>query len=132
MPEPALPDPASGSRWANRMRRAFGFDVLACARCSGRLRLIALLDESAVTQRILRHRGLPAEVPQARPAPPVRHPWVPTRCSHLPVPSVSPVPHDGGVREAEGLPSTRQAALATAVSCARPLRACAWVMGVPH
>lgn len=34
----------------------------------GGLRLIALIDESAVTQRILRHRGLPTEVPEARPA----------------------------------------------------------------
>ncbi|MEQ1898075.1 MAG: transposase [Vicinamibacterales bacterium] len=67
-PEPASPDHGSGSRWANLMRRAFGFDVLACPRCGGRLRLIALLDASAVTQRILRHLGLPAEVPEARPA----------------------------------------------------------------
>jgi uncharacterized protein YbaR (Trm112 family) len=50
------------------MRRAFGFDVLACPRCGGRLRLIALLDESAVTRRILRHLGLPTEVPETRPA----------------------------------------------------------------
>jgi len=50
------------------MARTFGFDVLACPRCGGRLRLIALIDESAVTQRILRHLGLPTEVPEARPA----------------------------------------------------------------
>ena len=67
-PEPVSPDDSSGSRWATLMRRAFGFDVLACPRCGGRLRLIALLDASAVTQRILRHLGLPAKVPQARPA----------------------------------------------------------------
>jgi Arc/MetJ-type ribon-helix-helix transcriptional regulator len=36
------------------LARTFGFDVLACPRCGGRLRLIALLDASAVTQRILR------------------------------------------------------------------------------
>jgi hypothetical protein len=58
----------SGFRWADLMRRAFGFDVLACPRCGGRLRLIALIDESAVTQRILRHLGLPTEVPEARSA----------------------------------------------------------------
>ncbi len=34
------------------MRRAFDFDVLACPPCGGRLRLIALLDESVVTERI--------------------------------------------------------------------------------
>ncbi len=64
----ASPDPGSGARWATLMRRAFGFDVLACPRCGGRLRLIALLDASVVTERILRHLGLPAEVPPARPA----------------------------------------------------------------
>jgi len=71
---PAPSDHGSGSRWADLMRRAFGFDVLACPRCGGRLRLIALLDESAVTRRILRHLGLPTEVPAARPAraPPLR------------------------------------------------------------
>ena len=71
---PSPSDHGSGSRWADLMRRAFGFDVLACPRCGGRLRLIALIDESAVTQRILRHLGLPSEVPEARPAraPPLR------------------------------------------------------------
>lgn len=58
----------AGRCWAALMRRAFGFDVLACTRCGGRLRLIALLDASDVTQRILRHLGLPTEVPAARPA----------------------------------------------------------------
>ena len=52
------------------MRRAFGFDVLACPRCGGRLRLIALIEEASVIQRILRHPGLPTEVPEPR-APPL-------------------------------------------------------------
>jgi hypothetical protein len=30
-------------QWADLMRRSFGFDVLACDRCGGRLRLIALI-----------------------------------------------------------------------------------------
>jgi hypothetical protein len=50
------------------MRRAFEVDVLACPRCGGRLRLIALLEAGDGTARILRHLGLPAEVPAARPA----------------------------------------------------------------
>ena len=50
------------------MRRSFGLDVLACPRCGGRLRLIALIEEASVIQRILRHLGLPAEVPETRPA----------------------------------------------------------------
>jgi hypothetical protein len=61
------PGPA-GRRWADLMRRAFEVDVLACPRCGGRLRLMSLLEASTVTARILRHLGLPTEVPPARPA----------------------------------------------------------------
>ena len=50
------------------MARTFGFDVLRCTRCGGRLRLIALIAEAAVIGRILRHLGLPTEVPSSRPA----------------------------------------------------------------
>jgi hypothetical protein len=55
------------------MQRSFGFDVLACPRCGGRLRLIALIEEPRVIRRILGHLGLPTEVPEARPsrAPPM-------------------------------------------------------------
>ena len=45
-----------------------GFDVLACPRCGGRLRSIALIEEAAVIGRILRHLGVPAEIPAPRPA----------------------------------------------------------------
>ncbi len=41
--------------WADLMRRSLDLDVLACPRCGGRLRLIALIDDAAVIQRILRH-----------------------------------------------------------------------------
>jgi uncharacterized protein YbaR (Trm112 family) len=50
------------------MQRTFGFDVLACPRCGGRLRLIALIEEAAVIGRILRHLGVPTEIPAPRPA----------------------------------------------------------------
>jgi hypothetical protein len=48
---------------AELMRRTFGVDVLACPRCGGRLRLIALVEEAAVIDRILRHLGLPTTIP---------------------------------------------------------------------
>jgi uncharacterized protein YbaR (Trm112 family) len=32
------------------MKRTFGFDVLACPECGGRLRLVALIDEGAVSR----------------------------------------------------------------------------------
>jgi hypothetical protein len=50
-----------------------GFDVLGCPRCGGRFRLIALIDNPRVVQRILAHLRLPCEVPGALPprAPPL-------------------------------------------------------------
>ena len=66
-------DRTRGRQWAALMQRTFGFDVLACPRCGGRLRLIALIEQAAVIRRILDHLGLPADIPRARPAraPPV-------------------------------------------------------------
>ncbi len=59
---------AGGYQWAKLMRRTFGVDVLACPRCGGRLRLVALIEQASVIQRILRHLGLPTDVPEPRPA----------------------------------------------------------------
>jgi hypothetical protein len=50
------------------MARTFGLDVLARPRCGGRLCFIALIEEAAVIGRILRHLGLPIEMPAPRPA----------------------------------------------------------------
>ena len=50
------------------MQRTFGLDVLACPRCGGRLRLIALIEQAAVIKRVLGHLGLPTELPVPRPA----------------------------------------------------------------
>ena len=52
------------------MRRSYGLDVLACPRCGGRLRLVALIDERSVIERILRHLGFPTELPPPRPGRP--------------------------------------------------------------
>ena len=59
---------ARGQGWASLMERTFRIDVLACPRCGGRLHLIALIEEAAVIDRILRHLGLPTETPAPRPA----------------------------------------------------------------
>ncbi len=40
--------------WAELMQRSFGFDVLACPRCPGRLTLVALIRDPSVIGRILR------------------------------------------------------------------------------
>ena len=68
----SVSSPNRGWRWADLMRRVFELDVLACPRCDGRLRLIAVLEASDTTARILRHLHLPTEVP--RPRRPVRRP----------------------------------------------------------
>ena len=56
------------SSWAELLRRTMGIDVLTCPSCQGRMRLIALIKEKTAIDRILRHLGLPTEVPQTRPA----------------------------------------------------------------
>jgi len=41
-----LPVPSGGGRlWADLMRRTFGFDVLDCPRCGGRMRLVASIEQ---------------------------------------------------------------------------------------
>lgn len=59
---------ARGASWADLMRRAFEVDVLKCPRCGGRLLLIALIEASAVAQRIVTQLRLPADVPRLTPA----------------------------------------------------------------
>jgi hypothetical protein len=54
--------------WAQLMQRAFGIDVLACPRCTGRLRLVATVEDPQVVRAILESLGVAAEAP--RPAPP--------------------------------------------------------------
>jgi hypothetical protein len=56
--------------WAALMRRAFGFDVLACTRCGHAMRLLALIEQPEVIRRILRHLGKPADVTAPARAPP--------------------------------------------------------------
>jgi hypothetical protein len=53
--------------------RSFGYDVLVCARCGGRMRLLALIEQASLIARILTHLGLPTDVPAAHPprAPPL-------------------------------------------------------------
>ena len=52
------------------MHRAFAIDVLACAHCGGRLRLIATLHDPAVIRKILAHLGHSQSWPSPVPAPP--------------------------------------------------------------
>ena len=44
--------------WATLMQRVWGWDVLACPRCDGRMRFIAVIKARDVIERILTHVGL--------------------------------------------------------------------------
>src|SRR5215468_12721025 len=67
--------------WAALMHRAFGIDVLACAQCGGRLRLIATLHDPAVIRRILVHLAPAHSGPSPGPAHPNPAPPRPDRIS---------------------------------------------------
>lgn len=54
--------------WSELMARAFLLDVLECPKCSGRMKLIALIDEPPVVRKILEHVGLSTVIPSPRPA----------------------------------------------------------------
>ncbi|MGQ0736033.1 MAG: transposase [Acidobacteriota bacterium] len=54
--------------WATLMRRAFGLDVLSCPGCGGQLRLVALIGQAGVIERILHHLREPLAIPRPRPA----------------------------------------------------------------
>jgi len=56
--------------WAALMHRAFAIDVLACAHCGGRLRLIATLHDPAVIRKILAHLALAHSGQSPGPSPP--------------------------------------------------------------
>ena len=55
-------------RWADLLRRVFEIDVLHCARCGGRLRFVAAIDDPEVVRRILSHLGLPTSIEPPLPA----------------------------------------------------------------
>jgi hypothetical protein len=71
--------------WAALMRRAFDLDVLRCPRCAGRMQLIATIEDPAVIQRILAHRGLPG----ARDGPPPPWSMIAAGAEQPPLPGVT-------------------------------------------
>jgi hypothetical protein len=65
------PPPPAARKWSwpELMRHTFGVDVLACARCGGRMRVVATIEDPVVIRRILTHLGLPTEALAPRPPP---------------------------------------------------------------
>lgn len=64
--------------WAQRLKRVFGAEIEACARCGGKLRILASIEEPAVIAKILAHpertapQQYPTELPLGVRAPPVQ------------------------------------------------------------
>jgi hypothetical protein len=54
--------------WAELLRRTFQLDVLACPRCDGRMRLLAMVTEPTSVARYLRALGEPTDAPARAPA----------------------------------------------------------------
>ena len=50
-----LPLGEARRRWAELLRRLYGVDPLACPACGGAMRLLAVITEGAVIDRILAH-----------------------------------------------------------------------------
>jgi hypothetical protein len=67
--DPAHPASPARSAWAFALARVFEIDVLSCD-CGGRLRPVAAILSDAALLRILRHLGLPTDLPVTRPARP--------------------------------------------------------------
>ena len=53
--QPGLPRHVA-LRWAQGLKRVFGIQIEACARCGARLKILASIEEPGVTARILAHR----------------------------------------------------------------------------
>jgi hypothetical protein len=72
-PEPEVPpaEPVPQTKrpsYARLLARVFSDDLGACSRCGGPLRLISCIEDPAAIVKILRHLGLPTELPRPAPA----------------------------------------------------------------
>jgi len=54
--------------WAELLKRTFGFNVLTCPCCGGRMKLLALVTDPTSVARYLRGIGEPTDVPKRTPA----------------------------------------------------------------
>jgi len=51
--------------WATLLRRSFDVDVLRCAACGGRLRVLGEVTEPSLVRLVLETLGLPSDAPRA-------------------------------------------------------------------
>jgi hypothetical protein len=73
---PAVPKHVAMS-WAQRLKRVFAIEIDNCARCQGRLRVIASIEEPELIARILAHRERESDAaaPQLAPLGARAPPW---------------------------------------------------------
>ena len=64
--EPILSSRAYRKRWAQWIKKVWNTDPLVCLKCSGRMSIIAFIEEFAVVKKILMHLNL-WEAPQRAP-----------------------------------------------------------------
>jgi hypothetical protein len=54
--------------WSELMKRVFGYDVLKCDRCGGRMRILCAVNPPDAIKKILDCLGLPSRPPPISPA----------------------------------------------------------------
>jgi len=59
---------SSRMTWAQRLKRVFNIDIEVCPECSGKVRVIASIEDPQVIKKILNHLGLESKLPT---------PWLP-------------------------------------------------------
>jgi hypothetical protein len=50
--------------WASLLRRSFQVDVLECAKCGGRLRVLGEITDPAMVRLVLESLGMPTDAPR--------------------------------------------------------------------
>ena len=64
--KPLSRDGTSRIDWASLLKRVFQVDILACAKCGGRMKVLAVIEQPDVVAKILGHLGMPT-VPEGIP-----------------------------------------------------------------
>jgi len=66
------PCPIPSAKWRELIKKVWEADPLLCPKCSREMRIVALIDDRAVIERILRHLGLWEQGVRVFPARPQR------------------------------------------------------------
>ena len=54
--------------WAQRLKRVFGIDIEVCSLCGGKVKVLAVIEDPQVIEKILKHLRLDPVPPQIWPA----------------------------------------------------------------